>query len=117
MHIDWSQVAPEQLTPLITRKCVHQPGMTIARFHLKKGATVPQHQHINSQISNVLTGSLTFNMEGKSYVIRGGESLTIQPNVPHEAVADEDCDVLDIFIPERADWIASDDAYLRSGRK
>ena len=117
MHIDWTQVAAEQLTPLITRRCVHQPGMTIARFHLKKGAVVPTHHHINAQVTNILTGSLCFNMEGKRLVIRAGESLTIQPNIPHEAIAEEDCEVLDIFIPERADWIANDDAYLRSQGK
>ena len=115
MHIDWNNVPAEQLNPLVTRKCVHQPGMTLARFHLKKGAVVPLHHHINAQISNILTGSLSFNMEGKRLVIKAGESLTIDPNVPHEAIADEDCEALDIFIPERADWIANDDAYLRAG--
>lgn len=117
MHIDWSQVAPEQLTPLITRRMVHHAGMTVARFVLKKGAVVPEHHHINAQVTNVLSGALRFQMEGKSLVVRGGESLTIEPNVPHAAVADEDCEVLDIFVPERADWIAQDDAYLRSGAK
>jgi quercetin dioxygenase-like cupin family protein len=118
MHIDWSKVANEQLTPLITRKCVHQPGMTVARFQLQKGAVVPEHHHVNAQITNVLTGTLRFDMEGKSISVRAGESLTIQPDIPHAAVAEADCDILDIFIPERADWMANDDAYLRSqGRK
>jgi quercetin dioxygenase-like cupin family protein len=114
MHIDWTKVPAEQLTPFITRRCVHQPGMTVARFQLKKGATVPEHQHINAQITNVLSGVLRFDMEGKSMRVCGGESLTIQPEIPHAAFAEEDCDILDIFIPERADWIANDDAYLRS---
>ena len=117
MHIDWSQVPAEQLSPLITRRCVHKAGMTIARFELKKGAVVSLHHHVNAQLSNILSGSLTFNMEGKSVIIRAGESLAIEPHVPHEATAEEDCDVLDIFIPERADWIANDDSYLRSGKK
>lgn len=115
MHIDWSQVAPEQLTPLITRRMVHHAGMTVARFVLKKGAVVPEHHHINAQVTNVLSGALRFTMAGKSFTVQGGESLTIEPNVPHEAVADEDCEVLDVFVPERADWIAKDDAYLRTG--
>jgi quercetin dioxygenase-like cupin family protein len=91
--------------------------MTIARFHLKKGAIVPEHSHTNAQLSNVLSGSLTFNMQGKSLVIRAGESLTIEPNIPHEAIALEDCDAIDVFVPERADWIKKDDAYLRQGKK
>lgn len=115
MHIDWSKVSPEQLTPLITRKCVHHAGMTVARFQLTKGAVVPEHHHTNAQVTNVLTGALRFEMEGKRIVVRGGESLAIEPNIPHAAIAEEDCDVLDIFVPERADWLANDDAYLRTG--
>ncbi len=114
MHIDWNKVSAEQLSPLISRKCVHQPGMTIARFHLKKGAVVPEHHHINAQITNVLSGALRFDMEGKNFTVRSGESLTIQPEIPHAAAAEEDCEILDVFIPERKDWIANDDAYLRS---
>jgi quercetin dioxygenase-like cupin family protein len=114
MHIDWTKVPAEDLSPLITRRCVHHAGMTVARFHLKKGGVVPEHSHINAQLSNVLSGSLTFKMEGKSLKISAGQSLTIEPNVPHEAIAEEDCEILDVFVPERADWIANDDAYLRS---
>ncbi|HUS19912.1 MAG TPA: cupin domain-containing protein [Terriglobales bacterium] len=88
--------------------------MTVARFQLKKGAVVPEHHHTNAQVTNVLTGALRFDMEGKALTVRGGESLTIEPNIPHAAVAEEDCEVLDIFVPERSDWIANDDAYLRS---
>lgn len=116
MHIDWSQVPAEQLTPLITRRFVNQAGMTVARFRLLKGAVVDMHQHINAQLTNVLSGALRLNVGGKSVTVRGGESLTIEPNVPHEAFADEDCEVLDVFIPERADWIKKDDGYLR-GKK
>ncbi|HUQ50177.1 MAG TPA: cupin domain-containing protein [Terriglobales bacterium] len=114
MHIDWSQVPAEKLSPLITRKCVHHAGMTIAYFHLKKGAIVPLHHHINAQVTNVLSGALKFTLDGKELTVRGGHSLAIEPDVPHEAVAEEDCEVLDIFVPERADWIANDDTYLRA---
>lgn len=114
MHIDWSQVPAEQLSPLITRRFVNQAGMTVARFRLLKGAVVDMHQHLNAQLTNVLSGALRLNVGGKSVTVRSGESLTIEPNLPHEAFADEDCEILDVFIPERTDWIAKDDAYLRS---
>jgi quercetin dioxygenase-like cupin family protein len=117
MHIDWSKVPAEQMTPLITRRCVHQMGMTIARFQLKKGAIVPEHNHINAQLTNVLQGALRLDMPGSNVTVRTGQALTIEPNVPHSATAEEDCEVLDVFVPERADWIAQDDAYLRAGKK
>jgi quercetin dioxygenase-like cupin family protein len=112
-HIDWKTVKAEDLSPLIRRQYVSQPGMTLARFELKKGGVVAQHNHINAQVTNVLKGALRFHMEGREFVVGPGETLFIPPNVPHEVHVDEDAQVLDIFTPERADWDAHEDAYLR----
>jgi quercetin dioxygenase-like cupin family protein len=116
-HVDWSSQTAEQLSPKITRQYVSQPGMTLAQFKLTKGAHVPQHSHINAQITNVFQGVLRFHMEGKSILVRAGETLFIPPNEPHEVFVDEDAVVLDIFTPERADWAAGADAYLRTVAK
>jgi quercetin dioxygenase-like cupin family protein len=112
-HIDWQTVAAEDLTPLIRRQYVSRPGMTLARFELKKGGIVAQHEHVNEQVTTVLEGALRFLMEGKQIVVRAGETLFIPPNVPHEVHVDADALVLDIFTPERSDWDAGRDSYLR----
>jgi quercetin dioxygenase-like cupin family protein len=116
-HVNWTAQAAEELSPKITRQYVSQPGMTLAHFKLKKGAVVPRHAHLNAQVTNVLSGVLRFEMEGKSILVRGGETLFIPPNEPHEVFVDEDAVVLDIFTPERADWAAGADAYLRTAAK
>src|SRR5437868_6633346 len=99
MHIDWSSLSTEQLSPLIDRQFINTGNVTVARFFLRKGAFVPEHRHPNEQIAFVLSGSMRFIMEGKSIILRAGETLCIPPNVPHSAEALEDTIDLDVFTP------------------
>jgi len=103
----------EQLNPKVGRRHFHANNMTIARLEIKKDAVVPEHSHINEQISMVESGALQFNIGGSERVVRGGEVLVIPPDVPHGVVALEDTVVVDMFSPTREDWIRGDDAYLR----
>ena len=75
---------------------------------------MPQHHHVNEQISHVVTGALEFLLEEGSVTVRAGEILCIPPDAPHEVVALEDSVALDIFNPPRQDWIDGQDAYLRT---
>ncbi len=113
----WDSVKQEALTPQITRRFLSANGATIARFELKKGAVVPQHEHHNGQLTWVVEGALRFTAPGQDDVtVRSGEVLIIPPHLPHAAFAEEHCIVIDTFIPEREDWAAGDDAYLRRGK-
>jgi quercetin dioxygenase-like cupin family protein len=113
MHIDWSTLPVEKLNPLIDRQFISTGQVTVARFFLRKGATVPEHKHPNEQIAFVLSGAMRFVLEGKPITLRTGETLCIPPNVPHSAEALEDTIDLDVFTPPRADWTSGDDSYLR----
>ena len=103
-HYDWSQIAPEQLNPQITRKAIHSGSMTIARLELQKDAVVPAHSHHHEQITLVERGALQFAINGGEQVVRAGESLVIPPHMQHGVVALEDTVVMDIFSPPRDDW-------------
>ena len=113
MYIDWSCIPTELLSPLVQRQFVSTDNVTVARFFLHKGATVPEHKHPNEQIAFVLSGALKFTFPDKSVTIRPGETLCIPPNVPHSAEALEDTIDLDVFTPPRADWATGNDSYLR----
>jgi quercetin dioxygenase-like cupin family protein len=116
-HLKWAEVPSEQLTPEIARRYVSGENITQARFELKRGCLIPEHQHHNEQICSVLEGALKFTMSGKDYVIRPGEMLVIPPHAPHSAEALEDCLVIDVFAPPRADWASNNDQYLRNSKK
>jgi quercetin dioxygenase-like cupin family protein len=110
---DWSAVPVERLNEKLTRRMIHTERLTVARLELEKGAQVPEHHHENEQLSTIEEGSLLFVVDGKEVIVGKGQSLLLPSNVPHSAVALEDCVALDIFSPPRADWISGDDAYLR----
>lgn len=114
-HISWQSLPAEDLSPNIRRRYLSYPGMTLAWFELKPGAVVPMHHHHNAQVTNLIAGALEFHFQdGSRKLVRPGESLYLEPNEPHEVLVTEAAVVLDLFMPEREDWAAKDDAYLRT---
>jgi quercetin dioxygenase-like cupin family protein len=71
------------------------------------------HNHHNEQISQLLSGSIRFIVDGKEIMLRPGEFLFIPPHIPHSAEALEDSLAIDTFTPPRQDWIDGTDQYLR----
>jgi unsaturated pyranuronate lyase len=111
----WNKVEVEQLSPLLTRQCIHSDKVTLARIVLKKGCIVPEHHHVSEQFSHILEGELKFYFGDKEVTVRAGDVLTIPSNEPHKAIAVVDTVAIDVFSPPRQDWIDKDDAYLRTG--
>ena len=48
------------------------------------------------------SGSLS---QGKKYVMHAGDIMIIPPNVPHEFRFTQDTIDIDIFSPQRQDWV------------
>jgi quercetin dioxygenase-like cupin family protein len=111
----WLDEPVEELTPSIGRQVLHTETMTVARIHLRTGASVPRHEHPHEQVATVLEGSLRFVVGDEEHVVSAGESMIVPSGVPHEVEALADSLVLDIFSPVRDDWVRGDDAYLRGG--
>ena len=112
-HVRWNELPVENLNPLFDRQFVVGTQVMVARILMKKGCLVPEHSHHNEQISQVLSGSMRFLIEGKEIILRAGEFLLIPPHVPHSAEALEDSVGIDTFTPPRQDWIDKTDQYLR----
>jgi quercetin dioxygenase-like cupin family protein len=116
-HTPWSTVELEDLNPLLQRQFVVGQNVMLARVLLKKGCVVPEHSHLNEQLTYILEGALKFWIDGKEIVVNAGEVLLIPPHMPHKAEALEDTVDLDVFNPPRADWIDGSDRYLRGQAK
>jgi quercetin dioxygenase-like cupin family protein len=115
-HYRWDDMPAEPLKGGITRRLISGKGVMIAHVYLKKGDDVPQHSHINEQITYILEGALQFWLgpEGEQQVVvRSGEVLVIPSNLEHRALALEDTLDVDVFNPPRQDWLDGSDAYLR----
>ena len=50
-HMRWNEVKDEQLNPLLSRKLVVGKELMLARVLLKKGCVVPEHSHVNEQLT------------------------------------------------------------------
>lgn len=111
---EWNVIEDEPLNPRITRRAIHTGNLTIARLRLQKYAVVPEHSHRHEQVSMVEQGALKFRIGGRELTVSAGQALAIAPNEPHAVEALQDTVVMDVFSPAREDWIAGDDAYLRS---
>ena len=109
----WTDIETEQLKADLSRQLVVGYALMLARVLLKKGCLVPEHSHVNEQITYVLEGALRFWIDGKVIDVRAGEMLCIPSNLPHQAEALEDTVDLDVFYPPRQDWLAKTDVYLR----
>jgi unsaturated pyranuronate lyase len=112
-YLSWDAIQIEHLTPLLDRHFVVGQQIMLARVLLKKGCVVPEHSHVNEQLTYILEGALKFWIDGKIIVVKAGEVLAIPPHMPHKAEAVEDTVDLDVFCPPRADWINKTDQYLR----
>ena len=109
----WEQVEEEQLNPLLTRKMITGENLMLTKVVLKKGCIVPEHSHVNEQLTWIMEGALKFTIDGTEIIVAAGEVLCIPSNMPHKAEALEDTVDYDIFYPPRADWLNKTDAYLR----
>jgi quercetin dioxygenase-like cupin family protein len=101
----------EEMSPLISRQYLHGAHSTFVKWRMKKGAVVPLHHHINEQVTWITEGACEVYSQGKRYLLSAGSLLIIPPNVPHEFHFTEDTIDIDIFSPQRQDWIDGTASY------
>jgi quercetin dioxygenase-like cupin family protein len=68
------------------------------------GAVVP-HRHVYEQITWITEGQAEVYSLGKKYLMKRGCVMIIPPNISHEFGFVEDRIDIDIFVPQRQDWI------------
>jgi len=87
------------------RILAHGGGMMGVEASFEKGAVGTMHRHPHEQVSYVLSGSFEYEVEGKKYILHKGDSYYVAPNENHGATALEDAVILDIFTPQREDFL------------
>jgi quercetin dioxygenase-like cupin family protein len=102
---DWSQVAKEYLNPQTTRQVIHAENITVAQVHLEQGAIVPEHSHMNEQVTFLMSGRVKLVYPDHEQIVEPGQVIQTPPNVPHRLEALETSAAIDVFAPRRNDWI------------
>ncbi len=85
-------------------KLVHTKSQTYAFWEIEKGTELPEHKHINEQVSFVTKGELELTIDGKLTVMKKGMLAIIPPNILHSAKAITNVELTDVFTPVREDF-------------
>lgn len=104
MFIETEKIAPREMIPGYKAKFIHTERMTIAFWEVTAGASMPVHQHMHEQTSQVLEGKFELTVNGVRNIIEPGSVTVIAPHVPHGGVAITDCRLMDVFSPVREDY-------------
>lgn len=95
----------EKLKGVMQKTLVHGENTLMTNVKIAKGSVIPVHHHIHEQTGFLRTGILEFNFDGEVLRAHPGDSWMILKDVPHSATAIEDCDVVEVFSPVRADYL------------
>ncbi len=110
----WDAIPAQDLAPGIRRRFITTGRMTVAHFHLSRGAVVPKHSHDHEQLSYVVSGVAKFHVAGEETVVRAGEAIQIHSWAEHSVEVLEDTFVIDTFAPVRQDWLDGTDTYFKA---
>lgn len=106
MVVKNSDVAFEILDEKCRRKILaHDGEMMMVEVTFDKGGVGAEHVHPHEQITYVAKGRFEFHIDGEKSIVAQGDSLYMRPNVPHGTVALEDGVLIDIFTPQREDFL------------
>ncbi len=85
-------------------KTIHTGTLTLMYWTVDEGAVMPVHSHKHEQIAHVLEGIFELTINGETRILEPGTVAVIEPYVPHGGKAITNCELLDVFHPEREDY-------------
>lgn len=100
------KIEEEILEEGVSRKIIAKGGnMMMVEVRFKKGAKGMVHSHPHEQVSYIHSGTFEFELKGKRKQVTVGDSIYIASGVPHGVVALEDSVIIDVFTPQREDFL------------
>lgn len=104
VFIDLNSLKQKEIIPGFHGRAVHTGTMTFMYWTVDAGASIPMHQHLHGQVAHVLKGKFELTVDGDTKILEPGTIAVIPPHVPHCGKAITDCELLDVFNPERDDY-------------
>jgi len=106
MVCKYSEVAAITAENGVTRRVLASGGgMMTVEFRFPQGAIGAVHTHPHEQVGYVVSGRFALTFDGKVTEIRAGDTYYVPSGVPHGAVALEEGVLLDVFTPQRQDFL------------
>jgi quercetin dioxygenase-like cupin family protein len=90
----------------VSRKILaHVTNMMMVEVNFIKGAVGEIHEHVHEQISYIIKGSFEVTIDEKKELVKTGDTFYIKPNELHGVLALEESTILDVFTPQREDFL------------
>ncbi len=106
MYVKIADVEEMNLGEGVTRKILASGGnMMMVQFTFQKGAVGTPHTHAHEQVGHVLQGRFELTLGDENTIIEAGDTYYVPSNVVHGVVALEDAVLLDVFTPQRQDFL------------
>lgn len=83
----------------------YHANLMMVEIYCEKGAVGEIHSHPHEQITYILEGEFEFNIDGKKQIVKTGDSMFEESNVPHEMICLKKGRLLDVFSPHREDFL------------
>lgn len=99
------EVALREMMPGGNARFYHTEHMSLAVWDFVPGAVLPSHSHPHEQITTMIEGQFEMELEGKVVVLEKGTVVTIPPYVTHSGRALTECHIVDVFYPNRDDFL------------
>ena len=90
----------------VTRRVLsHNEQLMAVEVGFEAGAEGAPHTHPHTQCSYVLSGEFSYTVDGESVVLRPGDSIVVPSGLVHGTTCIKAGVLLDIFTPEREDFL------------
>lgn len=96
-----ADLEPKELIKGYHGRFVHSERMTVAHWDIKAGYEVPEHEHENEMVINVIEGQFEVTVGDETKVLGPGDVAIVPSHVRHKARAITDCKCVDVFSPVR----------------
>lgn len=104
MKINLNDTLGKEIIPGFKGKFIHGKDMTLAFWKVKKGSSIPTHNHIHEQTLYVKSGTFELEVDSKIKILNKDEVCVIPSNVSHAGRAITDCELIDVFSPARTEY-------------
>lgn len=107
MVVSFDSVKPTNPEPGVTRRVIaHGDDIMAVHVTFQKGAVGSVHTHPHRQVTYVAAGSFEYYEGGEKRLLKAGDSYFVPAGVEHGVTALEDSVLIDVFTPQRDDFLS-----------
>ncbi len=103
--LDYEQKVKDLNNGVVRTVLLSTGKMSVVLNQFEKGAEGSMHSHPHEQATYVLSGSFEFTIDGVTKIVHKGDVLHKNPGIMHGCVCLEKGELLDVFTPQREDFL------------